>query len=213
MRKPPHPPSTTPPCSQQKRKNSQDPVRHWAWSPTKSLSCWGRGRRLRVGRVKKKRSLLVHESGLGPELKSSLLTRGDGCGKYSLKISSEGWSSLKKSSNPSPPLLASSPRKPCPMLSRRSWLFRTLKPRSKDKSFWVRSFDRTGNWSRGSNNVVWGSLMGLRVEDSGRVVWGRVVWGRVVWERVVWGRVVWGRVVWGRLVRGGSGPEQETRVR
>jgi len=152
IRNPPHDPSTTPPCNQQKRKNSQEPVMHWLWSPTKNLSLGGWGLLLLEGRVKKNLSCWFHESGLGPELKSSLLTRGEAAGKYSLKISSSV-SSLKKSSNPSLLWFSSCWLiwNPTPILSRRSWLLRTLKPRSKDKSCLVKSFDL------GSGLGIWGS--------------------------------------------------------
>ena len=43
-KKPPQDPSICPPLNQQKRKNSQDPVPHWCWSPTKAL---GAGERFR----------------------------------------------------------------------------------------------------------------------------------------------------------------------
>ena len=46
-KKPPQEPSIRPPLSQQKRKNSQDPVPHWCWSPTKAL---GAGDRFLCGR-------------------------------------------------------------------------------------------------------------------------------------------------------------------
>ena len=45
-KKPPQEPSIRPPLNQQKRKNSQDPVPHWCWSPTKAL---GAGERFLCG--------------------------------------------------------------------------------------------------------------------------------------------------------------------
>ena len=152
-RKPPHPPSTTPPASQQKRKNSQDPVRHRSWSPTKNLSLGGGRLLLTLGRVKKNLSWLFQEEGLGPELKSSLLTSGDASGKNSPNKSSSLLSLIKKSSNSSLLWFSSgfAMWNPTPMLSRRSWSFRTLKPRSKDKSCLVKSFDSGFGKGRGGS--------------------------------------------------------------
>ena len=137
IRNPPHPPSTTPPCNQQNRKNSQEPVMHWLWSPTKNLSLGGGLLRL-VGRVKKNLSCVFHWSGRGPPLKSSLLTRAEAAGRYSLNMSSSSLKKSPKSSLLSWLLSGRASANPTPMVSRRSWSLSTLKPRSKDKSCWVK---------------------------------------------------------------------------
>ena len=135
-----------PPPNQQNRKNSQDPVRHWAWSPTKNLSRGG-GARLRwvkPGSVKKNLSFVFHASGLGPCRKSSLLTRAEADGRNSSKLSS--FNSPKKSSS-SPKksllswLLSGDLLRPTPMFSRSIWSLRTWRPRSRDKSSLVRFDD------------------------------------------------------------------------
>ena len=151
---PPHPPSTIPPCNQQKRKNSQDPVKHWAWSPTKNLSLGGGARLRKPGRVKKNLSFVFQASGRGPCWKSSLLTRAEAEGRNSPKVSS--FSSPKKSSS-SPKkslrssLLSGELWRPTPIFSRRIWSLRTCKPRSKDKSCCVK-LEESGLGSLGSRS-------------------------------------------------------------
>ena len=162
---PPHPPSTIPPCIQQNRKNSQEPVRHWLWSPTKNLSRGGGALLRNPGRVKKNLSCVFHESGLGPYWYWSLLTRAEAEGRYS---------SLPKNSSSSPKkwsllssLLSCWFLIPTPIFSLRIWSLRTVKPRSRDKSCLVR-WEESGLLEGGWEDwVLWllGPVEDVGVED------------------------------------------------